>query len=117
MRGHARVGALLPLGEGGRVLVAFDLELTEWERKDRVHYAKVRTDGFEALIGDRNSEIGGISVPVFRKSGELAAALPLNMPVHRYDTRYGKYVLGAARELGRSCRRMVLTLSSPIGSI
>lgn len=102
VRDHARVGDLLPLGKGagGRVLVAFDPELTEWERKDRVHYAKVRADGFEALIGDRHSEIAGISVPVFRKSGELAAALTLTMPVHRYDARYVKNVLGAARELG-----------------
>ena len=102
MRDHARVGDLLPLGKGagGRVLVAFDPELAEWERKDRVHYAKVRADGFEALIGDRHSEIAGISVPVFRKTGELAAALTLTMPVHRYDARYVKNVLGAARELG-----------------
>ena len=97
-----RAGDLLPLGKGagGRVPVVFDPEPTEWERKDRVHYAKVRADDFEALIGDRNSEIAGISVPVFRKSGELAAALTLTMPVHRYDARYVKNVLGAARELG-----------------
>lgn len=102
VRDHARAGDVLPLGKGagGRVLVAFDPELSEWERKDRVHYAKVRADGFEALAGDRSSEIAGISVPVFRKGGELAAALTLTMPVHRYDERYVKNVLAAARELG-----------------
>ncbi|WP_205750307.1 hypothetical protein [Diaphorobacter sp. HDW4B] len=76
-----RVGDLPPLGKGAgsRVLVAFNPELTEWERKGRVHCAKVRADDFEALIGDRNSEIAGISVPVFRKGGELAATLMLTV--------------------------------------
>ena len=102
VRDHARVGDLLPLGKGagGRVLVAFDPELAEWERQDRVHYARVRADGFEALVGDRHSEIAGISVPVFRKGGEMAAALTLTMPVHRYAERYVKNVLASARELG-----------------
>lgn len=103
VRDHARAGDLLPLGKGagGRVLVAFDPELSEWERRDRVHYARVRADGFEAVVGDRHSEIAGISVPVFRKNGELAAALSLTMPVHRYDERYVRNVLVAARALGR----------------
>ena len=102
VRDHARVGDLLPLGKGagGRVLVAFDLELGDWLKKDRNHYARVRADGYEALVGDRHSEIAGISAPVFRKNGELAAALTLTMPVHRYDERYVKNVLAAARELG-----------------
>ena len=102
VRDHARVGDLLPLGKGagGRVLVAFDPELGDWVKKDRNHYARVRADGYEALVGDRHSEIAGISAPVFRKDGELAAALTLTMPVHRYDERYVKNVLEAARELG-----------------
>ena len=102
VRDHARVGDLLPLGKGagGRVLVAFDPELAEWERRDRVYYARVRADGYEAVIGDRRSEIAGISVPVFRGSGELAAALTLTMPVHRYDARYLKLVLAAGRSVG-----------------
>lgn len=101
VRDHARVGDLLPLGKGagGRVLVAFDAELGDWLKKDRNHYARVRADGYEALVGDRHSEIAGISAPVFRKDGELAAALTLTMPVHRYDERYVKNVLEAAREL------------------
>lgn len=101
VRDHARVGDLLPLGKGagGRVLVAFDPELGDWVKKDRNHYARVRAAGYEALVGDRHSEIAGISAPVFRKDGELAAALTLTMPVHRYDERYVKNVLVAAREL------------------
>ena len=101
VRDHARAGDLLPLGKGagGRVLVAFDAELGDWLKKDRNHYARVRADGYEALVGDRHSEIAGISAPVFRKDGELAAALTLTMPVHRYDERYVKNVLEAAREL------------------
>jgi DNA-binding IclR family transcriptional regulator len=102
VRDHARAGDLLPLGKGagGRVLVAFDPELGDWVRKDRARYARVRADGYEALVGDRHSEIAGISAPVFRKDGELAAALTLTMPVHRYDERYVKNVLEAARALG-----------------
>ena len=102
VRDHARAGDLLPLGKGagGRVLVAFDPELGDWVKKDRAHYARVRANGYEALMGDRHSEIAGISAPVFRKDGELAAALTLTMPVHRYDERYVKNVLEAARALG-----------------
>lgn len=102
VRDHARVGDFLPLdkGAGGRVLVAFDPELGDWQKKSRNHYARVRSDGYEALVGDRHSEIAGISAPVFRQSGELAAALTLTMPAHRYDERYVKNVLQAARELG-----------------
>lgn len=102
VRDHARAGDLLPLdkGAGGRVLVAFDPELVDWMKKSRNHYARVRADGYEALVGDRHSEIAGISAPVFRRNGELAAALTLTMPAHRYDERYVKNVLQAARELG-----------------
>jgi len=102
VRDHARAGDLLPLGKGagGRVLVAFDAGLGDWIKQDRAHYARVRADGFEALVGDRHSEIAGISAPVFRKDGELAAALTLTMPAHRYDERHVKQVLAAARELG-----------------
>ncbi|MFD2753980.1 IclR family transcriptional regulator [Comamonas terrae] len=102
VRDHARVGDLLPLGKGagGRVLVAFDPELGDWVKKDRAHYARVRANGYEALVGDRHSEIAGISAPVFRKDSALAAALTLTMPAHRYDERYIRNVLEAARALG-----------------
>lgn len=102
VRDHARVGDLLPLGKGagGRVLVAFDPELGDWVKKDRAHYARMRANGYEALVGDRHSEIAGISAPVFRKDGALAAALTLTMPAHRYDERYIRNVLEAARALG-----------------
>jgi DNA-binding IclR family transcriptional regulator len=101
VRDHARVGDLLPLGKGagGRVLVAFDAELGDWVKSDRNHYARVRADGFEALVGDRHSEIAGISAPVFHKNGELAAALTLTMPAHRYDEHHVRHVLAAARQL------------------
>ena len=101
VRDHARAGDLLPLGKGagGRVLVAFDAELGDWVKSDRNHYARVRADGFEALVGDRHSEIAGISAPVFHKNGELAAALTLTMPAHRYDERHVRHVLAAARQL------------------
>jgi DNA-binding IclR family transcriptional regulator len=38
-------------------------------KKQRNHYARVRADGYEALVGDRHSEIAGISAPVFAAAG------------------------------------------------
>ena len=101
VRDHARAGDVLPLGKGagGRVLVAFDSELGDWIKKDRNHYARVRADGYEALVGDRHSEVAGISAPVFHRNGELAAALTLTMPAHRFDERHVRHVLAAARQL------------------
>lgn len=102
VRDHARVGDLLPLGKGagGRVLVAFDAELGAKAGRERAYYARLRANGYEASVGDRHSEIAGISAPVFGSDGGLAAALTLTMPAHRYDERHAKHVLSAARQLG-----------------
>ena len=102
VRDHARAGDVLPLdkGAGGRVLVAFDSDLAQLAKKDRNHYARLRADGFEAVVGDRHSEIAGISAPVIKADGSLAAALTLTMPAHRYEPRYIKNVLESARHLG-----------------
>jgi len=104
VRDHARTGDLLPLGQGagGRVLSAFDPELYAAVRGGgRTQLARVRADGYCAMVGDRHREIAGISAPVFRRDGELAAALTLTMPAHRYDERHARHVLAAARELGQ----------------
>ena len=101
VRDHARAGELLPLeqGAGGRVLVAFDESLADLRAKEPLRYAELRARGYEAAVGDRHPEIAGISAPVWRRDGTLAAALTLTMPAHRYDEHHIEPVLAAAHAL------------------
>ncbi|MBV7430860.1 MULTISPECIES: IclR family transcriptional regulator [unclassified Acidovorax] len=102
VRDHIRAGDLLPLerGTGGRVLVAFDPAPGRVPgARDRALHARIRADGYAASVGDRLDEVAGISAPVFHADGSLAAAVTLTMPAHRYDERYVKAVLEAARRL------------------
>ncbi len=102
VRDHIRAGDVLPLtqGTGGRVLVAFDRELSDTlGRQERALYARIRADGYYTAQGDRLAEVAGISAPVFHGQGKLAAALTLTMPVHRYKAAYAKTLLAAARDL------------------
>jgi DNA-binding IclR family transcriptional regulator len=102
VRDHIRAGDLLPLerGTGGRVLVAFDPAPRRVPgARDRALHARIRADGYAASVGDRLDEVAGISAPVFHADGGLAAAVTLTMPAHRYDERYVKPVLEAARRL------------------
>lgn len=102
VRDHIRAGDLLPLdrGTGGRTLVAFDPTLNRSLGKhDRAFYERIRSDGYYASVGDRLSEVAGISAPVFMSDLRLAGALTLTMPAHRYDEHYLKFVLASARLL------------------
>lgn len=102
VRDHIRAGDVLPLGRGtgGRVLTAFDPPLARAAHsRDRKLLALVREQGYCAATGDRLAGVAGISAPVFHADDTLAAALTLTMPSHRYDARYVKPVLEAARRL------------------
>jgi DNA-binding IclR family transcriptional regulator len=101
VRDHIRAGDVLPLdrGTGGRVLTAFDPSFKPPGVKDRRLAALIREQGYFAAQGDRLAEVAGISAPVFAAGGQLAGALTLTMPVHRYDARYVRPVLEAARGL------------------
>lgn len=102
IRDHIRAGDLLPLarGSGGRVLSAFDPELSKAApARDRRVLAQIREQGYYASVGDRLAEVAGISAPVFHADGRIAASVTLTMPAHRYDERYVKLVLEAARNL------------------
>lgn len=102
VRDHLRAGDLLPLdrGAGARVLVAFDPALAQTlGAQQRALYARIRADGYFSSVGDRLDGVAGISAPVFNADGSVAAALTLTMPAHRYDERYVKPVLEAARRL------------------
>lgn len=104
IRDHIRAGDLLPVdrGAGARVLIAFgDHSTLASSQKDRKIIAKVRTDGYFAGVGDRLSEVAGISAPVFHADGGLAGALTLTMPAHRFDDRHVKPVLELACSLKR----------------
>jgi DNA-binding IclR family transcriptional regulator len=102
IRDHIKAGDLLPLdrGTGGRILAAFDPELSRGaSARDRKLYAQIRGQGYFAATGDRLAEVAGISAPVWHADGTLAAAVTLTMPSHRYHERYVKPVLEAARRL------------------
>jgi DNA-binding IclR family transcriptional regulator len=102
VRDHIKAGDVLPAGRGtgGRVLTAFDPQLARAaSSRDRKLLAQIREQGYYAATGDRLAEVAGISAPVFHGDGTPAAALTLTMPTHRYDERYVKRVLEAARKL------------------
>jgi DNA-binding IclR family transcriptional regulator len=96
LRDHGRVGDLFPLerGAGGRVLSAFS------GAKGAV-YERIRRDGYAALRGDRVPDIAGISAPVFGAQGELAGAITLTLPTHRYQEKF----IGPVREAAASVTR------------
>ena len=67
--------------------------------QDKNLYARIREQGFFAATGDRLPGVAGISAPVFKADGSLAAALTLTMPAERYDEGHVRHVLAAARQL------------------
>jgi DNA-binding IclR family transcriptional regulator len=102
IRDHVYAGEILPLyrGTGGRVLVAFDKELLEGVPSEEGGiYRKIVEQGFCATTGARLAEGAGISAPVFRQNRQMAGALTLTMPVHRYNDHYIEQVIKAAKEL------------------
>ena len=101
MRDHIRAGDLLPLerGSGGRVLTAYDDILGRAPGPDQALYARIRQDGYFAAMGDRLSEVAGISAPVFLLSGGIAAAVTLTAPAHRYNPDHLTPLREAARRL------------------
>jgi DNA-binding IclR family transcriptional regulator len=102
IRDHIKAGDVLPLarGTGGRVLTAFDPGLAKSApARERKLLAGIRERGYYAATGDRLAEVAGISAPVFHADGSIAAAVTLTMPSHRYDERFVKPVLEAARRL------------------
>lgn len=102
IRDHVRAGDVLPLyrGAGGRVLVAFDKALLEGVASEEAgFYRQIVEQGFCATRGDRLAEVAGISAPVFRQNGQLAGAVTLTMPAHRYADGYIEQVINAAKDL------------------
>ena len=100
IRDHIRAGDLLPAGRGsgGRVLSAFANAATA-DASERLLHERIRQQGYYAASGDRLADVAGISAPVFRTDGQLAAAVTLTMPAHRYTDAHIPAVLKAAQEL------------------
>lgn len=103
IRDHIRAGDVLPLrsGTGGRVLLAFSEPSLPLEPEERDLLAEIRRRGYHAAMGDRLAEVAGISAPVFRADGSLAAAVTLTMPANRYREDFVTPVLEAAGSLSR----------------
>ncbi len=102
VRDHIKAGDVLPLnrGTGGRVLTAFGAgHPGALSAKDKNLYARIREQGYFSTTGDRLAGVAGISAPVFKADGSLAAALTLTMPAERYNERHVQKVLQAARKL------------------
>ena len=102
IRDHIRAGDLLPAdrGSGGRVLTAFSsAAATVADAGERKLHEHIRQQGYYSASGDRLADVAGISAPVFRTDGQLAAAVTLTMPANRYTDAHIPAVLKAAQEL------------------
>jgi DNA-binding IclR family transcriptional regulator len=103
VRDHIRAGDVLPLGRGtgARVLSAWGGgdQAQAPNAQDLALYAAIRERGYYATTGDRLADVAGISAPVFRRDGQIGAAVTLTMPAHRYDEQHLGAVLEAARQL------------------
>lgn len=102
VRDHIRAGDVLPAdrGTGARVLSAFNPERCKAaSASERKLFAQIRERGFMVATGDRLAGVAGISAPVFDREGQIAAAVTLTVPEHRYNEHHVKPVLEAARAL------------------
>jgi DNA-binding IclR family transcriptional regulator len=102
IRDHIKAGDLLSpdRGAGARILRAFSApEPGEAGKPDSADIAKIRAQGYCAIVGDRVAEIAGISAPVFKIDGSLAGALTLTCPSSRFDEGHITHVVTSARKL------------------
>ncbi|MGN6406437.1 IclR family transcriptional regulator [Sinomonas sp.] len=118
------VGQVMPLHAGapGKIFLAFDPEAREalrdaeltrytpktpqtWQDLDQ-QLEQARTQGFFAAFGERNSDVGSISAPVFDYTGDLAGVLGVGFPTQRIGPddvdRLGPAVARAAGEASQA---------------
>ncbi|WP_433875355.1 IclR family transcriptional regulator [Sinomonas atrocyanea] len=95
------VGQVMPIHAGapGKIFLAFDPEArTAIEGSELTRYTEntpgtwvqldaqvelARSQGFFAAFGERNSDVGSISAPVYDHLGDLAAVLGVGFPLQR----------------------------------
>ncbi|MDQ7859637.1 MAG: IclR family transcriptional regulator [Armatimonadota bacterium] len=89
VREHVREGDHLPLDRGaaGRVLLAFGGEEGE-------AYARIRRRYVTATFGERDRETAAVAAPVFGIGQDLAGALSISGPVHRFSPRTAARLAG-----------------------
>lgn len=114
-----RVGQALPIRAGapGKIFLAYEPEArtaiakvpftpftpnTPRSLEDLdAQAAEARSQGYFAAFGERNSDVGSISAPVFDHTGKLAAVLGIGFPTQRVQPadvgRLGPAVAAAAR--------------------
>ena len=105
VRDHIKAGDLLPIdrGAGARVLDAFAAPQDRLPGRRNAALAKAVVErGYFAGIGDRESEVAGISAPVFAAGNQLAGALTLTTPANRYQVSQVPAVLAAAAALSEA---------------
>ncbi|MVW70684.1 IclR family transcriptional regulator [Bordetella sp. 15P40C-2] len=92
---QSRAGDLLPLdqGSGGHVLQAFSGATGDI-------YDRIRAEGYMSMpVSDRSADLAGISAPVFYPDRQLAGALTLTMPAHRFRKTHVPVLRRAAKSL------------------
>lgn len=119
IRRVAQVGVRLPLsvGASSKVLVAFAppadqeelLNAPDWpESVDRAVYrqqlAEILEKGYAISIEEREPGAAAVSVPIFDRNGQVAAALSMSGPVTRLSAEtlreHAPILMEAAREMG-----------------
>ena len=105
VEGHLPIRRVVPIGETlplyagptGKVMLAFltpteahpilEWAVTEGQNHDMLLelLTKGRSQGYLALVGDREPGVGGLSVPIFSTSG-LAGAITVSGPAERWST-------------------------------
>lgn len=80
IRDHVRIGDVLPLDKGaaGKVLCAFDIELTA------PRWAEVRAEYFAHTRGEIEPDTAGVAAPVFDAQGRCKGAVVLTGPAFRF---------------------------------
>jgi DNA-binding IclR family transcriptional regulator len=108
LRYTVEVGAQLPLdrGSGGRVLLAFQ------GAGDAVSQ-RIRAAGYHHSDGERDPNVAGVSVPVFRGTGALVGALTLAGPRQRLTPDRVQALLPRLRAAAEEASRIFGGSASP----
>lgn len=86
-------GANMPLerGASGRVLLAYSANEQE-------HDSTIRADGYAISLGERDSEVAAVSVPLFAESGRLVGAISVSGLITRFDANKHKALIDALKD-------------------
>lgn len=97
-------GASMPLqrGASGKVLLTYSNE-------PFAEAAEIRAKGFAVSLGERDSEVAAVAVPLMSKSGRLVGALCVSGLITRFDNAQHEAFVAA---LTQSCERLSQLISS-----